>query len=328
MVGRAESAVTDVEKLISAVHRLDGVLSEESAQARAVGDTLRELGETYRVVKSAIEKFFSAGLAPNGIDGQAYAFLERGTLAEAVHNGRAHCLRIGARYYQEGGIRQALKGRTSPDFLADADATFEELTNSDHDMLAAMDSIGEALTTESRAIVVDLLSDREDAAREKIVRARNLLLPLEEKLDDALAIFKAIEATLGYAEDRTVTQGVQVTIRSVNIGGGNVGCNIVVADLIKESSISLGNPELPTELREQLANLHKAVAELSTKLPDDEALLAARDLKDLTDEVTSGSPRAAFWQRAANGLLDAAKRVADAGLPVVELVNKVVAILS
>jgi hypothetical protein len=35
-----------------------------------------------------------------------------------------------------------------------------------------------------------------------------------------------------------------------------------------------------------VTELHKAAAELSTKLPDDEALLAARDLKDLTDQVT------------------------------------------
>jgi hypothetical protein len=37
--------------------------------------------------------------------------------------------------------------------------------------------------------------------------------------------------------------------------------------------------------------------------------------------------RKAFLQRAAEGLLSAARKVADAGLPVVELVTKIVALV-
>jgi hypothetical protein len=77
-----------------------------------------------------------------------------------------------------------------------------------------------------------------------------------------------------------------------------------------------------------LTDLHKAVAELSTKLPDDEALLAARDLKDLTDQVASGRPKEVFWKRAAKGLLEAANKVGGVGLTVVDLVTKVTALLS
>jgi hypothetical protein len=329
VVRQAEMAVEQVSEMVSAVHRLDDVLGRNNPQTQALSATLRELGATYRVVKSSIETFFAAGLGPDGIDGRAYAFLERGTLAEAIHNGRAHCLRIGARYYREGGIRQELASRVDSDVLASADSTFEELTNSDHDMLAAMDMVGKALTAESRAIVVHLLTEQEQLARRRLLDARELLLPLEDRLDTALFAFQKLEASLGYAEDHAEDRGVvQVSIKNVNIGGGNVGCNIVVAELIKESTILLGSPGVPAELRRYLEELHKAVAALTTTLSDDDALLAARDLKDLTDEATSEKPRTALWQRAANGLLDTAKRVADVGAPVVDLVNKVVALLS
>lgn len=328
LVDRAVGAVAEIRELTKDVYRLDDVLGTDSAQAKAIASTLGELSETYRVVKSAIQQFFAAGLGPKGIDGDAYAFLERGTLAATVRNGRAHCLRIGTRYYREGGIRQALVPHVDAEFLDAADTTFAVLTNSDMDMLAQMDAVGEALTTEAREVVVLLLTGQESAARERIVRARDLLLPLEAELDAAIAAFQEIGASLGYAENQVEREGGTHVTMNVSIGGGNVGCNIVVAEMIKDSAITIAAPGVSDELRGYLTDLHKAVAELSTQLSDDEALLAARDLRDLTEQATSGQPKEVFWRRAANGLLEAAKRAAETGIPVVDLVAKVIALLS
>ncbi len=77
-----------------------------------------------------MQQFFAAGLSTSGKDAEAYVFLDRGTLAETNHNGRAHCLRIGARYSREGGIRQALESWASTEVLTVADQTFAEFTNS------------------------------------------------------------------------------------------------------------------------------------------------------------------------------------------------------
>ncbi|MEX5258321.1 hypothetical protein RCG71_18570 [Kocuria sp. CPCC 205281] len=329
VVKGAESAVDHIGELMTALRRLDVVLAEDDVQMQALGKTLRELGETYRVVKSVVEQFFAAGLNPDGIDGEAYARLERRRLAETIHNGRAHCLRIGARYYREGGIRQALESRADAEILAMADETFHELTISDHDMLAKMDLVGEGVTHESRAVVTLLMSGQETAARRRILQARDLLLPLEDKLDEAVARFMAIEASLGYAEDRAVEkEGVNVTIGTVNINGNNENCNIVVANLIKETELMVVAPGVPNDLREYLTNLEKAVAELTTRLPDEAAEYAASDLKELTKQATSDRPNKLLLARAADSLINMAKSVAEIGLPVIDLVTRVVELLN
>jgi len=326
---RASDAIGDLVRLSAEVRRLDVVLANDKIQSVALDSTLREIAETYRVVHSAVEQFIAAGMDPKGIDGQAFVFLERGSLAERIHNGRAHCLRIGARYYREGGIRQVLEASADAQLLQEADAAFAELTSSDMDMLASLDDIGRELTQESRTIVTLLLAGQDQEARQRIAGARETLRPLEQQLDNAISSFQHHAASLGYAENRAPEKEViQMTTTNIHIGGGNTNCNIVVADTIKESSITAAAPGVPEELRQVLTDLHKAVADLTTHLPDDEAELAASDLKNLTREATSGHPKAAQWKRATNGLLDAAAKVATAGLPVVELVTKLSTLLA
>lgn len=328
-VERAEAHVGEIGELVASLRRLDVVLTGDDIPMAQLAATLRELGETYHVVKAAIEQFMVAGLGAQGIDRNAYLRLERGKMTETIHNGRAHCRAIGVRYYREGGIRQALESRVDGELLALADKTFERLTHSDMDMLATMDGVGTALANESRSIVNLLESGQEPAARQRISQARKMLLPLEDKLDTAVANYKTIEGLIGYAPDLTPEKAVvHVKIKNLRIGGNNVGSNIIVADTIREATIMASAPKVPHELRGFLNDLAVAVAELSTKLPDDEAALAANKLKEITEEATSGRPRWAIFNDAAERLSNTATKMAAAGLPIIELINKVRELLS
>lgn len=323
-------AIAALQELTGRVGRLVEVLAGDARHTQQLRETLHEIGGTYRVVQEAIAAFVAAGLKAEGVDRAAFAKLERAGLASVIRNGRGHCTRIGARYFMVGGMRDALTAAASAEFIAMADQTFATLTQSDMDMFAAMDRVGETLTTEARHIVRLLLEGQERAARQRIAQAREVLLPLEDDLDAALAAFQEIETSLGYAEDSPIeTEAVHVSIQSIYIGGDAVNTNIVAAHTIENSAISLSAATgVSEELKAFLTELHKAVGALTAALPDDEAELAAGDLEELTKQAMSGSPRPAFWRRAVDGLLAAAKKAADVGGPVVDLVTKVAALLA
>ena len=71
----------------------------------------------------------------------------------------------------------------------------------------------------------------------------------------------------------------------------------------------------------------QSVATLAELLDPDDAELAARDLEDLTREAISPKPRATWWQRAARGLIDTAKKTAEVGIPVIDLVTRITALI-
>lgn len=306
---------------------LGEVLSADDEHSEAVRETLAEITGTYRVVKSAIESFAVAGQGMSQQRGGGFAALAHGVLADSIHNGRAHCTRIGIRYEKTGGLHDALEGRLPREHLASLDKTFERLANADGDVFSAMDSVGQSLTTEARLIERLLLTRRTQQADEEFARAMDRLAPLEEALDRAISDMRNVSVTLGYAEKGAQEETAYVTNQTITIHGSVVNSAVVAADRIEDSAIKVGAAEISDELRSTLVDLHKAVAELTSRLPDDEAALAARDPEDLTRDATSPSPRPAWWRRAMDGLISAAKAVTEAGIPVIELVTKVAALL-
>ena len=172
-----------------------------------------------------------------------------------------------------------------------------------------------------------LVTRRTQQAEEEFARAMDRLDPLEEALDRAISNMRNVSVTLGYAEKVAQKETAYVTNQTITIHGSVVNSAVVAADHIEDSAIKVGAAEISSELRSTLVDLHKAVAELTSRLPDDEAALAARDLEDLTREATSSSPRPAWWRRAMDGLISTAKTVTEAGIPVIELVTKVAALL-
>jgi hypothetical protein len=322
----ALDALTDLTRRVG---RLVDVFSDDPAHTDQIRKTLGEIGATYKVVKDAIEEFVAAGLPPGGVDRQAFARLERGGLAHAIRNGRGHCTRMGAQYWKVGGLREGLLARGAGPLISEADDTFTRLTQSDFDLLATMDSVGVTLTAEARQVVRLLFAGQEAAARQRVAQGREAILPLEDALDAAIATFQEIEESLGYAEATpTKVEAAHVNMQTITIMGNVTNSNVVAAATIERSALSAGAATgASDDLKALLGELHEAVAALTTRLPDDGAELAARDLKDLTEEVVSGAPRPAFWRRAADGLLAAARKVTDVGLPVADLVTKVLALV-
>jgi len=325
----ARAAVRELQDLTAEIRDLAEVLSDDEPASKAVRETLAEISGTYRVVIAAIESFMRAGREIEEEGASAYNQLARGLLAKRIRSGRGHCTRIGVRYRRVGGLRDGIKDRLEPERLAVLDGRFEELASADGDLFSEMDRLGRALQEESRIVERLLLTGRIEQARQHVAIAAGRLAPLEEALESALGKFEDIEVDLGWAEPvPEEKEPVNVTYKTVNIAGTFVNSPVVVAESIEQSSIMVAQSAVPEELKSVLQELHKATAEMTSHLPEDEAALAGRDLEDLAKEATSDKPRPAFWRRAADGLLAAAKGVAEYGTPVVELVTKVAALLA
>jgi hypothetical protein len=326
----AQHGVTELRSLTDDLRPLKGVLAGRSSEAELVEDTLREIAATYRVVKLAVTNFIAAGLGPNGIDGGGYASLRHGVLRQAIKSGRAHCGRIGTRYEMVGGLRDQIEGRVSDDTLALLDEAFETLASADVDVFEAMEYLGDALTRESGAIVRLLLAGREDLARQRITDAYAALEPLEEALDDSLAALQELEASLGYAEPTSQDRGTTTYHTETNINttftGPVTGSQLAIGQIQNVHQVVDAAP-IGGELKELLAKLATATEALVDRLPSEDAELAADDLDRLVAEASADRPRPGFIRRAADGLLNAAKMVGDVGVPVIELVTKIVAVL-
>jgi hypothetical protein len=81
-------------------------------------------------------------------------------------------------------------------------------------------------------------------------------------------------------------------------------------------------------LKARLKELHAVIKQLIPELSKDEAETVSRDLKSLTDEVTSSRPRKSMFEVTAAGLVDAAKTVASMTEPVTKAVKAVTDLFS
>jgi hypothetical protein len=114
----------------------------------------------------------------------------------------------------------------------------------------------------------------------------------------------------------------------IKLGDHNVvHGDFVVAERIQNSFNRASQPDGNAELREQLKQLAKEVADLVGRLPEETAREAARDLDVLTQEALSPSPRKKWYQLAAQGLIDAASSVGELAGNVVKFVQGVLALL-
>jgi hypothetical protein len=327
-IDSAEYAVSSLQDLTNQISGIGELLLDDEPAAEALNATLDEIGRTYRAVNDAVEEFLSASGAPTGaFDAQAYFRLARGNLNDSIHNGRGSCSRIATLYGRTGGIRQALERHASPELLRTADDAFAQLSTADGDLFQQMEDLGRALSNESKLIANLLLAGQLDAARQRIAEGWGRLDPIEQQLHGARNALQDIQIRLGYVEDTHTREGTVVSIQRVNIGGDVVNSPIVVAHTIEDSWNTVESSPANNELKTLLADLHKAVSTLAESLDPDDAELAARDLEDLSREAVSPKPRPAWWQRAAQGLVSAAKKTAEVGVPVIDLVAKITALI-
>ena len=118
--------------------------------------------------------------------------------------------------------------------------------------------------------------------------------------------------------------------KSIKMGDVTVHGNFsqVVADTITDSFNSVAAFDAKADLKEALKLLSQEVANLTKQLPPEKAEQAANDLNSLSKEAISKAPRKAWYELSANGLLDAAKTVAEMVPSISKAVTGVLALLA
>jgi hypothetical protein len=81
--------------------------------------------------------------------------------------------------------------------LKEADETFSMLGTADGDLFRNMNDIGALLQNESAVIINMLAAGQNDAAKARILRARQRLKPLRDQLTDARRDLQQYRASLG-----------------------------------------------------------------------------------------------------------------------------------
>jgi hypothetical protein len=138
----------------------------------------------------------------------------------------------------------------------------------------------------------------------------------------------AQEKLLVVSGNRKVVVNVADNSKTINLGDGViVEGPVVVADAIAASFNTVAHRVRSQDLQNDMRELHRLVALVSRGMEAHEAELLARDLQELTAEVTSPQPRRAFVRRAARGLIEGAQRAAEAGTPIVVLVEKIAGLI-
>jgi hypothetical protein len=199
-VEQSNAAASELGTLTARLHSIGEILISGSNQSKDLEGTLKEVGNTYRAVTSAIMRFVSPAMGKDSIDPAPYVQMERGTLVSDIRNGRGHCGRILSYYGRHGGLRDWLKNRLDPRQLQEVDKVFARLGTADGDLFRELAEVGEVLTNESRAIVNLLVAEQEAAARRRIIDGRTKLQPIEQRLESAMHDLQQLQTSPGYAE--------------------------------------------------------------------------------------------------------------------------------
>lgn len=128
-----------------------------------------------------------------------------------------------------------------------------------------------------------------------------------------------------------ITQIIE-TQMNTHIQLGNVTVsgdfNLVTAHNIQGSFNKAADADIDAPLKESLKTLSAQVAELAKKLSPEAAEAVSKDLAALTAEAVSKQPRKPWYELSANGLLEAAKTVAEMAAPVTTAVKAVLSLLA
>ncbi|MBV5329337.1 MAG: hypothetical protein JZU65_17235 [Chlorobium sp.] len=140
---------------------------------------------------------------------------------------------------------------------------------------------------------------------------------------------KYIKRTENEAKITTIIyEGAMIT----NIQMDNVSITgdftVVTAKNIENSFNKVGKSDVNSDLKEKLKLLTIEVAKLAKELPTEAAEKVTRDLDNLTFEAISNTPRKKWYELSAEGILEAAKAVANMTESVTKAVMAAVAALA
>jgi len=194
----SQNAVSELHDQTSRLRYIRGILKPDSDPARNVRNALDQVGKTYHAVNSAIERFIRAGIR-GPIDIEPFTELEGDTLNKSIRDGKGHCDLILQYYGTVDGPRDWIKDKISPNELKEVDAAFEVLGRADGDLFERLARIGYILTNESNAIVNLFIQGQQAEARQRVIKDRNFLEPVREKLSHAIQELEKLQGSLGYA---------------------------------------------------------------------------------------------------------------------------------
>lgn len=118
--------------------------------------------------------------------------------------------------------------------------------------------------------------------------------------------------------------------QTVDVGGSvGEGINQVIARDINNSFNRVQNSENASdELKEKFAELNKQIEELLPKLSEADQKKVSKNLDILTNEAAEEKPDKKWYELSADGLIEAAKTVAEMSGPIITTVKAILAILA
>jgi hypothetical protein len=180
-------------------------------------------------------------------------------------------------------------------------------------LLRAAEHIQDSVTPGDRAAILEGLRP-----------LRRLVSSVVERFTEA----KTPTGTIVIVEEGGNYQVTQNTQTFSGTFHGEVVANQVVADTIQGSFNRVEKAQVSGDLKARLQEVNKLVQEMVTKLPPDEQEKAARNLDMLTTQATAKKPDRRWYEASADGLIEAAKAVADFAKPVATAVGAVLALIA
>ncbi|MFF0009124.1 hypothetical protein ACFYQT_37685 [Streptomyces tibetensis] len=181
------------------------------------------------------------------------------------------------------------------------------------------------VNTEERNTVRDLLKERHQSQLDRVQEVAN-------STGTPSPMFH-IEGVRSARVSVQFGEGAIMTDKSVNIGDNFQGQGVFGSDnivqksnFVRDNSQVIDNSGVGVELKDVLNQLTKATADAAERMPPEKADQCLRDFRNFRDEAIADEPRKSVLETLGGALSATAKLAGSVGVPIVELVAKVVAL--
>ena len=142
------------------------------------------------------------------------------------------------------------------------------------------------------------------------------------KVDNYLSVATSNAKIVNHYHGGVMNTSIQ--LGNVSVGGD---FNLAIAESITDSFNRVKNAQADETLKARLEELTQTVTGLVAKLSPPLAERVSQDLKSLVSEALSPTPRKAWYEVSAQGILDATKSVAELAAPVTSAISAVLALM-
>jgi hypothetical protein len=150
--------------------------------------------------------------------------------------------------------------------------------------------------------------------------------------DEQITSAKIFIEKLSVFQNGTFVKGDQIMNKTeieVTLGdNAKISGDFVVAKSIENSFNKINLSETTDELKGLLKELSVVVSKMIEHLPEEEGEEVAEDFDTLVDKATCEKPKRKWWSVSIEGLSNAAKNLGEIGTPVLDLIGKIVPILT